>query len=48
MKPFTTTSQHCLSFALLRLQGASVVWTGFMVKYGLEIGMDNRSQEVRG
>lgn len=48
MRTISLTAQHCLSLAAIMRQGTSVVWSGFMVKYGPETALDNRTQEVRG
>ncbi len=48
MKTITLTAQHCLSLSAIVRQGTSVVWSGFMAKYGPETALDIRKQEVRG
>jgi hypothetical protein len=48
MRTIALTIQHCLSLAAITRQGSSVLWSGFMVKYGPETALDNRTQEVRG
>jgi len=52
MRTLSLTVQHCLSFAAITRQGASIIWSGFMgyglVKFGPETALDNRMQEVRG
>jgi hypothetical protein len=48
MNSITLTTQHCLSLAAITRQGASIIWSSFMVKYGPETALDNRKQEVRG
>jgi len=32
----------------MRLQSARVLWSGFLVKYGPNTGIEDRTQEVRG
>jgi len=48
MKTQSIITKHCLSFATMRLQGASALWSGFAVKYGPNTGIEDRTQEVRG
>ena len=48
MKALSFITQHCLSFAAIRLQDASAIWSGFMAKYGPHTGLEVRMQEVRG
>ena len=48
MRTISLTIKHCLSFAAIRLQGASAISSGFMVKYGPNIRLEDRTLEVRG
>jgi len=48
MNAISLTTEHCLSFAAIRLQGTSAIWSGSMVKYGPNTGLEDRTQEVRG
>ena len=48
MNAISLTTKHCLSFAAIWLQGASVLSSRFMVKYGPNTGTEDRTQEVRG
>ncbi len=48
MKTISLTTKHCLSLAAIRLQGASVVLSGWMPKYGPNTGLEDRTLEVRG
>src|SRR5271170_868975 len=48
MRTISLTTKHCLSFAAIRLQGTSAIWSGFMVKYGPNTGLEDRTKEVRG
>ncbi len=48
MKTLSLTTKHCLSLAAIWLQAASVLSSRFMVKYGPNTGIEDRTQEVRG
>ena len=48
MRTISLTTKHCLSFAAIRLQGTSAIRSGFMVKYGPNTGLEDRTKEVRG
>jgi len=48
MNALSLTTKHCLSFAAIRLQGTSAIWSGFMVKYGPNTVNEDRTKEVRG
>jgi hypothetical protein len=48
MNAISLTTKHCLSFAAIRLQGTSAISSGFMVKYGPNTGLEDRTLEVRG
>jgi hypothetical protein len=48
MRTISLTTKHCLSFAAIWLQGASVLSSRFMVKYGPNTGTEDRTLEVRG
>jgi hypothetical protein len=48
MRTLSLTSKHYPSFAAARLQGPGALRSGFMVKFGPNTGIEDRTQEVRG
>lgn len=48
MNTVLSTTKHCPAIAAIWLQGASLLTSRFMAKYGPNTGSEDRMQEVRG